>query len=347
MTLYIGVDFHPHQQTVSFCNTEEGEVRQTSLFHNPELVRRFYEQLPKAVVGIEASCSARWFEQLMQDLGHELLVGNPTLIRARARSRHKSDRRDADLILDLLLKDEFPSIWRRSMQAQSVLEQLRFRHALVKQRTQVGNRLQALAHAAGLSRRAIQTKRARLALMTANFTSTQSFQRNQLFELLDDLSGRIKLLEVWLAEKAANDHKVNLLLTHKGVGLLSALAVVHTLGDITRFPSSKEAVAYAGLDPLEQSSAGKAKFGAISKAGSNVLRHLLGQAMHVAARYDGDLKAFYQRLAARRSKPVAKVAATRKLLIRLFIMLRDGIDYAEFKRRGSAVGMPVVSHGLK
>lgn len=195
MTLYIGVDFHPHQQTISYCNTESGEVEQTSLFHNVELVRGFYEQLPKAVVGIEASCTARWFENLMNDLGHELRVGNPTQIRARARSRHKSDRRDADLILDLLLKDEFPALWRRSMQAQSVLEQLRFRHALVKQRTQVCNRLQALAHAAGLPKRAIQTKRARLALMGANFTETQSFQRDKLFELLDDLSGRIKLIE--------------------------------------------------------------------------------------------------------------------------------------------------------
>lgn len=227
------------------------------------------------------------------------------------------------------------------MQGQSVLEQLRFRHALVKQRTQICNRLQALAHAAGLPKRGIQTKRARLALMESNFTETQSFQRDQLFELLDDLTDRIKLIEKWLEEKANGDAKVNLLLTHKGVGLLSALAVVHTLGDINRFPSSKEAVAYTGLDPLEQSSAGKVRYGSISKAGSTVLRHLLGQAIHVAVRYDGELKAFYKRLATRRSKPIAKVAATRKLLIRLFIMLRDGIDYAEFKRRGSTVGMPV------
>src|SRR5215204_2657455 len=347
MTLYIGVDFHPHQQTVAMCNTESGEVKQTTLFHNPELVHRFYEQMPKAVVGIEASCTARWFEQLMQDLGHELLVGNPSQIRARARSRHKSDKRDADLLLDLLLKDEFPALWRRSMQGQSVLEQLRFRHSLVKHRTQVGNRLQALAHAAGLPKRGIQTKRARLALMEANFTATQSFERDQLFELLDDLSGRIKVIEGLLEKSAASDSKVTLLLTHKGIGRLSALAVVHTLGDVSRFPSSKEVVACTGLDPLERSSAGKVRFGAISKAGSSVLRHLLGQAMHVAARYDPELKAFYKRLASRRSKSIAKVAATRKLLIRLFIMLRDGIDYAEFKRRGSAVGIPVVSHGLQ
>ncbi len=69
--------------------------------------------------------------------------------------------------------------------------------------------------------------------------------------------------------------------------------------------------------------------------------------MHVAARYDGELKAFYKRLASRRTKSIAKVATTRKLLIRLFIMLRDGIDYNEFKRRGATVGMPAQSHGLQ
>jgi transposase len=347
MTLYIGVDFHPHQQTVSYCNTEIGEVQQTSLFHNPEQVRRFYQQFSDAIVGIEASFSATWFEQMLAELGHELKVGNAALIRARARSRHKSDRRDADLILDLLLKDEFPALWRRPVQAQSVLEQLRFRHHLVKHRTQVCNRLQALAHAAGLSKRGIQTKRARSALTEANLTETQRFERDHLFELLDDLSGRIKEVEQWLESKAKGDRRVEIVLSHKGIGLLSALVVVHTLGDVSRFPSSKEAVAYTGLDPVERSSAGRTRFGSISKAGSSVLRHLLGQAMHVAVRYDGELKAFYQRLASRRAKSVAKVATTRKLLIRLFIMLRDEIDYSEFKRRGSAVGMPVVSRGLE
>jgi transposase len=347
MTLYIGVDFHPHQQTVSYCKSEEGEVRQTSLFHNVELVRRFYEQFPKAVVGIEATSSAAWFESLLSDLGHDLLVGNPNKIRARARSRHKSDKRDADLILDLLLKDEFPTLWRRSVKSLSVLEQLKFRHQLVKHRTQVCNRLQALCHGAGLPKRGIQTKVARLALMAANFTETQRFVRDQLFEMLDDLNGRIKLIEGLLEEKASSDRKVKLLSTHKGIGLLSSLAVIHTLGDVARFPSSKEVVAYAGLEPVERSSAGRTRFGSISKAGSSVLRHLLGQAMHIVIRYDPELKAFYKRLAHRRSKSIAKVATTRKLLVRLFIMLRDEIDYQEFKRRGSAVGMPAKSHGLK
>ena len=111
---------------------------------------------------------------------------NATLIRTRARSRHKSDKRDADLILDLLIKQEFPALWRRSIISQSILEQLRFRYQLVKQRTQICNRLQALAHTAGLPKLRMQTKKARTGLMDAALSETQSFQRGQLFELLDD-----------------------------------------------------------------------------------------------------------------------------------------------------------------
>ena len=346
MTLYIGVDFHPHQQTIAFCETAEGEIRHTSLFHNKPVVRKFYEQFPKAIVGIEASCSAVWFEELLGELGHELKVGNPALIRARARSRHKSDKRDAELILELLLKDEFPALWRRPRESQAVLEQLRFRQQLVKHRTQVCNRLQALAHSAGLAKRSMQTQRGRRALLEAELSETLVFQREQLFELLDDLRARIKVIEQWLAAKAELDRQVQRLLTHKGIGTLSALAVVHTLGDVSRFASSRQVTAFAGLDPLERSSGGKVRFGSISKAGSPLLRHLLGQVIHVVVRYDGQLKTFYQRLAAKRPKAIAKVAATRKLLVRLFIMLRDEIDYQEFKRRGAAVGMPVLSQGL-
>src|SRR5580765_7028492 len=104
MTLYIGVDFHPHQQTVAWCDTQTGETRTFDLAHNLEDVRKFYSSLPEpAIVGIEASAKARWFENMLFESDHKLLVGNPVLIRKRAVSRHKNDRRDAELILELLM----------------------------------------------------------------------------------------------------------------------------------------------------------------------------------------------------------------------------------------------------
>ena len=141
---------------------------------------------------------------------------------------------------------------------------------------------------------------------------------------------------------------VQLLLTQKGVGYLTALTTVHTLGDVRRFTRvAKQAASFAGLDPLEKSSAGKTRFGRISKAGSPLLRYQLGQAAQIASRSDARLKSFYKRLAKKKPKAVTKTAAARKLLVKLAIMLRDEITADEFDRRGRTVGNARVTTDLK
>ena len=124
------------------------------------------------------------------------------------------------------------------------------------------------------------------------------------------------------------------LLTHPGVGLLTALCIVHTLDEVSRFPTTRKVAAYAGLEPMEHSSGEKRRYGVISKAGSRLLRFLLGEAAHMAARSDEELKQFFKRLKAKCGMAKAITATARKLLIRCFIMLRDKIDYAEFRQRG-------------
>ena len=97
MTVYIGVDLHPHQQTAAWCDTSTGETSSVDLKHDVEAVRKFYASLPgPAVIGIEASARMSWFENMLFETGHKLFVGNPVLIRKRATSRHKNDRRDAE-----------------------------------------------------------------------------------------------------------------------------------------------------------------------------------------------------------------------------------------------------------
>ncbi len=348
MTFYIGVDFHPHQQTVAWCDVATGEIKTRQLMHNTIAVKAFYQAMPNAIVGIEASTKAVWFEALLSEIGHQLLVGNPATIRARARSRHKSDKRDAELLLDLLLKNEFPVLWRRSAENQQILEVLQLRNRFVRQRTQTYNRLQALAHSCGLPQGHIKNLVFQTALKACQVSDVQALLRTQLFTLLDQLNAQIEELETWLKEKADGDADVRLLRTQKGVGYLTGLAVVHTLGDVSRFSRlSKQVVAFAGLDPLEKSSAGKIKFGGISKQGSWLLRFLLGQAAHLAARHDGKLKSFYKKLAKKKSKSVAKTAVARKLLVKLAIMLRDQINADEFDERGRTVGNARTEHGLQ
>ncbi len=340
MTLYIGVDFHPHQQTVAWCDTREGEIRTKDLINDPEVVRQFYSTLPAhATVGIEASAQATWFEEMLFETGHKLFVGNPVLIRKRATSRHKNDRRDAELILELLLRDEFPAIWRRSPESESILDVMRLRQAMVRQRTGIYNRLQALAHSVGLPKGRIRTVAFQTLLKKVEMKEVASIRRSQLFLLVDTLNRQIAELDEWLKKKADNDNAVQLLLSQKGVGYLTALVTVHTLGDVSRFPRlPKQIASFAGLDPVERSSAGKTRFGSISKAGSRLLRYQLGLSAQIASRSDAKLKSFYKRLAKKKPKRVAKTAAARKLLVKLAIMLRDKITADEFDRRGRTVG---------
>lgn len=340
MTLYIGVDFHPHQQTVAWCDTQTGETRTFDLAHDLEQVRKFYSSLPEpAIVGIEASVRAAWFENMLFETNHKLLVGNPVLIRKRATSRHKNDRRDAELILELLLRDEFPALWRRPPESNQIIEILCFRQRLVGQRTQVLNRLQALAHNAGLPKGRMKTAAFQAVIKALDLNEADSLQRLHLFELLKSFNEQIGQLEEWLKRKTERDASVELLLTQKGVGYLTALAAVHTLGDVSRFTRvAKQVASFAGFDPLEKSSAGKTRFGKISKAGSPLLRFQLGQAAQIATRSDTKLKSFYKRLAKKKPKGVAKTATARKLLVKLSIMLRDGITADEFDRRGRTVG---------
>ena len=349
MTLYIGVDFHPHQQTLAWCDTQTGETRTTDLINDPEIVRKFYSSLPEpAIIGIEASARATWFENMLFETGHKLFVGNPVLIRKRATSRHKNDRRDAELILELLLRGEFPAVWRREPGSESVLEILRLRQTLVRQRTQAYNRLQALAHAVGLPKGRIRTKSFQQLMKAAEMTEVASIRREHMFSLVEKLSEKIAELDEWLKKKAEHDQAVKLLLSQKGVGYLTALATVHTLGDVSRFPRlSKQIVSFAGLDPVEKSSAGKTRFGSISKAGSRLLRCQLGLAAQIACRSDAKLKSFYKRLAKKKPKAVAKTAAARKLLVKLSIMLRDQITAEEFDRRGRTVGNARGTTGLQ
>jgi len=340
MTVYIGVDFHPHQQTVAWCDSGTGETGTLKLVHDIQKVREYYSSISApAIVGVEASTRAAWFENTVIEAGHKLLVGNPVSIRKTALSRHKNDRIDAEHMLWLLMRDEFPAIWRRPPQSNEILEVLRLRFSLVKQRTQVYNRLQALAHNVGMPKVSMRAAAVQQVIKRVEMNESGVLCREQLFSMLTHLIGQIAELESWLKPKVETNAQAQLLMTQKGVGYLTALTFVHTVGDVTRFEKGPKGVTrFAGYDSIEKSSADKRRFGPISKAGSSLLRFQMGQAAQSAARFDTSLKAFYKRLSKKKPKAVAKTATARRLLVKLSIMLRDQITAEEFDLRGRTVG---------
>ena len=337
MAVYIGVDLHVRTQTVCWMNTADGEIHQHTLDHSRDDVRAFYAQFTApAVVGIESSGYALWFHQLIEQAGHRLLVGDAYAIRQFARRRQKNDRRDAELLLDLLRREEFPVVHRPAPPSQDTLALLRYRHRLVRMRTMVKNGLQAVAlnHQLRLGFR-LFTVRGQQRFAALPLSGAYATQRQQSQVLLTTLEAQIAAVNQELATRAAADARVVRLRTHPGVGLQTALAVVHTLEPVTRFDRARRIAAYCGLDPSEHSSGDTTRYGHISKQGNRLLRFLLVEAAWSAVQHEEDLGRFFRRLRARK-KPhaVAVVAVARKLVLRLYRMLREGIDYEEFRRRG-------------
>jgi transposase len=296
------------------------------------------------LVALEASGYSPWFEQMLEELGHEVWLGDAIEIRRRARRRQKNDRRDAELILDLLVHDEFPRIHRPSVKSRELLRMLRYRHKLVQMRTIIKNSLHALSIQSGLSLQArLFTGVGLDQLRSLTMSPVMQYQRDQWLVGLESLNQQIVAATNWLGEQAAGDERVERVRTHPGIGLLTGLALVHTLEPVTRFRNQRKVAAYVGFDPQERSSGEKKRYLGISKAGSRVLRYLLVEAAHTAVKGDPELQRFYLRLQHRHGKAKAKVAAARKLLIRSYILLRDQIDYAEFGRRAVAARLARVA----
>jgi len=325
---------HARQQQVAALDTATGEIQEHQLTHHGEAVERYYAALPPPVtVAVESTGYALWFHTLIRQLGHTLVVGDATKIRAMVVRKTKTDRRDAPHLLELLRHDRLPTIWVPDPATRDRRALLGHRMRLVRVRTTMKNALHAIALSHRLVDGSKRLTQSRLApLQDLPLGPYAARRRDESLELLKWLDERIRQL----AEAAAVDPAARLLLTHPGVGGVTALTTVVVLGPVGRFPGTKEVASYVGLAPALHASADKHHLGQITKQGNPMLRLVLVQAAGVAIRYDEALHRLYTTLLRRRGHAKAKVAVARKLLIRLFIMLRDGIDYDEFCRRGRA-----------
>ena len=259
----------------------------------------------------------------MAELGHELWVGDPAEIRARAVRRQKTDTRDAEHLLDLLLSKRFPRVWVPTPEERDFRQLLKHRDKLVKMQTSVRNQLHFLAMSQGVCRKQkLWSARGRQELEELGLGPWASRRRQELLALLDGLGPRLEELDRAVKAEATRRCEAVRLMEQQGVGPVTALAFVLTVGPVERFASSRKLVSYLGLNPREDSSGGHQRLGHISKQGNEMLRWLLVEAGHTAARLDPELRRVYQRLKFRRGGKVAKVAIARRLAVRLYWSLR-------------------------
>jgi transposase len=347
----VGCDLHARQQTIAMVDTETDEFTEKTLSHEGNAVREFYAALEDpVVVGIEATGAMQWFLELLEELGIECRVGHPAKIRAARKQKH--DRRDARLVLDLLvMEDRFPEIWMPSMEQRDLRTLLRDRW--VKMRTRLQHTLQAIALNHALRHgHALWSTAGQSALQALPLPPYTSQRRDELLRLYAQLQKRIQELDKEVEAQARQRPQARRLLTHPGVGAVTALATEVFLGDPSRFATGNQVAGYIGMIPCEHSSGKRQRLGKLTKEGNSLLRYLWTEATMHAVRKDPELKRFYRRKLIQKGMGKARIAAARKLGIRLWIMMRDQIDYEEFCRRGKLrqkgeahAGMPDFNSG--
>jgi len=350
--MIIGVDYHPSFQQIAFLIEETGEYGERELDHGEGEAERFYRDLHergiRVRVGMEATGFSRWFERLLAELGMELWIGDPAQIKAKRVKKQKYDREDARLLLRLMRENNFPKIWVPSPENRDLRQLLWHRHRLVQLRTRIMNQLQALAMNEGKRwKTKLWSERGRAELEKLPLAPWASRRRGELLELLDRLDPSIAELTATVEREARKRPDVSRLMTHPGVGALTALAYVLIIGTPTRFQRGKQIGTYVGVIPSEDSSAGKQRLGHISKQGNSLLRFLLVEAAQAAARINPHWRRRYMHLAMRRHKSIAKVAMGRRLGIRLYWMWRNGCEYSSSLEVGSYVGQLGTGHGVK
>jgi transposase len=349
--LIIGCDYHPGFQQIAFVDTDTGELRERRLQHREE-AEGFYRHLAakgmKVRVGMEASGHARWFERLLAELNFELWIGDAAEIRAKRVRRQKTDRQDAQHILSLLLEDRFPQIWVPSWENRDLRQLLWHRHRMVQARTRIMNQLQAVALNEGLRcKKRLWREAGREQLETFRLAPWASRRRRDLLELLDQLNPTITDLTQTIEQEVEKCPEAQRLMTHPGVGPLTALAFVLIIGTAERFQSGKQIASYLGLVPLEESSGNRRRLGHITKQGNALLRFLLVEAAQVSARSIPEWRSKYFHLAMRRGRKIAKVAMARRLAVQMFWMWRKGWDYEQVRKFGSHAGQPGNRDGVQ
>ena len=348
--MIIGVDYHPSFQQIAFLIEETGELEERRLNHSEGEAEKFYHDLQqrgiRVRVGMEATGYARWFERLLAELGFELWIGDPAEIKAKRVRKPKTDREDARLLLKLLLEDRFPKIWVPSPENRDLRQLLWHRHRLVQMRTRIMNQLQALGmNENKCGKGKLWSTAGRAALEELPLAFWASRRRQELLEFLDRINPAIEELTAAVEKEAGKRPEALRLMTHPGVGPLTALAYVLIIGTPERFAGGKQVSNYVGLIPSEDSTGGRQRLGHITKQGNSLLRFLLVEAAQTAARCNPDWRRRYRQLAMRRRKNIAKVAMGRRLGVRLYWMWRNSSEYSPSFEFSSHAGKLEIGNG--
>lgn len=336
MEYFVGIDLH--KAFFTFYATDKGGNEVTkgkleSLVSSVDVLLSYFKTTPKIVV--EAMGSWMWFVRALREKGCQVTLAHPLKVRMIASAKIKTDSIDAKTLCDLLRANLIPPSYIATDEEQEKRELSRGRIAFVQDRTQLKNRVHAIITKENLKFYGTDMfgRAGTVWLREQVLPFGKSYMVEAYLTKLSQTEEEIKKLDQVIEEKSSSDPRIKLLKSIPGIGPTTAFLLSSEIGDIQRFPTSKQFASYFGLVPRLSQSGSHAYYGRITKEGNPFVRWALLQAAQRAARYDGQSRRFVTRLSFRAGKKKALVALARELATVVYCVLKEErLFIKDFKR---------------
>lgn len=323
--MYVGVDVGKRKCRAAIMNPQGKIVQEIDFSNNSQGINNLTSMLSMEDRVVMESTGPYWLDLYnhLDDLHISVVLANPLKTKAIASARIKSDKVDARILAHLLRTDLIPECYVPPKEMREIRSLVRHRQSIVKLRTMVKNKVHALVDRNGLKHdfSDLFGKSGLQWLTCLELSGLDRLMLNNYLTHLENLNAQIERVDVEITSRASIDSDVRLLLSLKGVNVYSALLIKSEIGTIERFADYKKLVSWAGLAPSLHQSGDVEYHGNITKRGSTMLRWIMVEAARVATVFDPRLRAFYERVKARRGDQKAVVAVANKMLKIIWFML--------------------------
>jgi transposase len=325
MTAYVGIDLH-RRRSLAVCLDDRGERLWWKRFDNsPQMLVEVVSQAgPDVVVVMEATWGWYWAADVLADEGVEVHLAHPLGIKGFENRRVKNDLKDAEMLANLLRLGSLPESWIAPDSTRQLRELVRYRFKLSRLRSGLKSQIHSVLGKEGVipQLRDLWGPLGAAYLDDINLAEAYEIRLESLRNLIAIYEHEITELDSWIHRKLRDDPGYRTIQQLNGVGRVHAAVFVAEIGDIARFLNPRRLCSWAGLTPRLRESDTKTFRGHITKQGSSLVRW---SAVEAVSRYHGGapIRDSFHRIADRRGRNIAKVAAARKLLTLVFYGLRD------------------------
>lgn len=335
--LYCGLDLHKQFSYIVVKDHTGRALARGRVENRTTDIESFFAPFRpnRITVALEATSNYYWMYETLDALKVEVKLSHPLKTRAIADAKIKSDKIDANILSDLLRADLLPTSYIPGQRTRQLRELVRHRMRLVAMRTQLKNRLRAVLiknnHPGSFGD--IASSKARSIIHGLALSEVFKLQTEDLLEHMDFIGAQIERINKRFRTYVKEMPEIERLTAINGIGIFSALVLLAEIGDITRFPSPKKLVRYAGLCPGLHQSGDTRYTTSLIHEGDVYIRWILVEAAQHAIRHPGPLRDFYASLARVKGSQKAIVAVARKMLTGIYFVLKNNAPFDPVRRK--------------